>query len=594
MLNFVIRFFLWNILLAFFFVFLFAVRRVLGRHLSRRSQYRLWFVMLALLAVPFLPFSTADFLRPFSRLTPALFSLPESGGLSNPSAAGGDMSWINDFSVSAEQGIPVSLAGACLTVWAAGMCVMSFFLAKARIRLYTLERASLPLEDTKVCALCSSCMASMKLERKIPFYTTAYFYSPFTVGFLRPRIYLPLSLLSECKEPELRLMILHELKHFCHRDALVNLLMNLARVFYWFHPCVWLTLREMKNDMELACDSSVLEMLSEDEYEDYGHTLLCLAGRISRPPSPFAAGMGGGGRQLRDRILNIVSYRPPTRRERLKSRVVLSLTAVLALVSTTLLPAQASENNSPGSSAAVNAGIEDLSSYFEGYDGCFVLFDMRADSWQIYNEPRASLRVSPDSTYKIYSGLEALEKELITPGDTSLSWDGTEYPIIQWNRDQTLGSALQYSVNWYFQTLDRQAGLDSLEKFYRQIGYGNQDLSGGISQFWLESSLRISALEQVQLLKKFYTNEFRFREENIRAVKDAMLLSSSGGRRLYGKTGTGNVDGEYVNGWFIGFVETGDNTFFFAANIGDGPAAGGSAAGEITLDILRDKGIYEY
>lgn len=76
------------------------------------------------------------------------------------------------------------------------------------------------------------------------------------------------------------------------------------------------------------------------------------------------------------------------------------------------------------------------------------------------------------------------------------------------------------------------------------------------------------------------------------AVKDAMLLSSSTKGTLHGKTGTGVVNGKMVNGWFIGYVESAENTWFFATNIRGNSDAGGSAASEITLDILRELGIY--
>ena len=71
-------------------------------------------------------------------------------------------------------------------------------------------------------------------------------------------------------------MLLHELQHYKHKDAIASFLMNLARVIYWFNPFVWYALKEMRNDKEVACDTSVLNMLDEDTYEDYGNTLINL------------------------------------------------------------------------------------------------------------------------------------------------------------------------------------------------------------------------------------------------------------------------------------------------------------------------------
>lgn len=88
----------------------------------------------------------------------------------------------------------------------------------------------------------------------------------------------------------------------------------------------------------------------------------------------------------------------------------------------------------------------------------------------------------------------------------------------------------------------------------------------------------------------FYNNHFGFALENISAVKNALRLSSSEKGTLFGKTGTGIVNELHVNGWFIGYVETAENTYFFASVIHAGAA--GSDAAEITLAILSDMGIY--
>ena len=70
-----------------------------------------------------------------------------------------------------------------------------------------------------------------------------------------------------------------------------------------------------------------------------------------------------------------------------------------------------------------------------------------------------------------------------------------------------------------------------------------------------------------------------------------MLLSSDHGVRLYGKTGTGRINEKDINGWFIGFLETESDVYFFAANLQGEDGASGSAAAEIVLKVLHDKGI---
>ena len=490
-----------------------------------------------------------------------------------------------------------------------------FLLIRSRVRFLRLERSALPLQNQATARLFSKCCQELCLSREIPVYSTAFLKSPVTVGLIHPRIYLPIALISDYNEADMRYMLLHELSHCKRKDALGNTLMNLAVTVYWFNPLIWYARKGMLSDREIACDSDVLQLLSEADYTDYGNTLLHYAEKISRFSLPFASGIGGTGKDLKRRILNIASYHPETKWVKRRSRCIFLSMALLLVGISTFFPVSVYAESANTISAHIkdtdtlsasdgkdstavshigNAGTasEDLSSFFQGYDGCFVLYDLKSDSCQIYNEAMARERVSPDSTYKIYSALCALEHQAITPASNTLEWNGQEYSFSEWNQNQSLPSALKNSVNWYFQELDERVGLETLEAFYQNIGYGNQNLSGGVSDFWMESSLKISAVEQVELLKKLYDNTFDFDQKNMDAVKDAMVLSSSTKGTLHGKTGTGMVNGEMVNGWFIGYVESSENTWFFATNIRGDSDTGGSAASEITLDILWEKGIY--
>ena len=198
----------------------------------------------------------------------------------------------------------------------------------------------------------------------------------------------------------------------------------------------------------------------------------------------------------------------------------------------------------------------------------------------------ATERITPNSTYKIYDALLGLESGVITPEHSSMTWNGEDYPFDSWEADQNLKSAMHNSVNWYFQTIDSRVGFDSVKAFLQTIGYGNQTTSTNLDLYWTDFSLKISPIEQVELLKKFHKNEFQFQPQNINAVKDALYLSSTTNGSLYGKTGTGRVDGQDVNGWFIGYIEKSDNIYYFATNIQGTSKTTGSKAMEITTSVL--------
>lgn len=466
---------------------------------------------------------------------------------------------------------------------------MIFLIIQVKIRFNRIQKSALPVQNREVRSLYQSCLKEMHILREIPIYSTVFLKSPVIAGFFSPKIYLPISLIHDCEPAAMRHILLHELQHYKHRDALANGLMNLAAAIYWFHPLVRRALKEMQNDRELACDSSVLNLLEENEYKAYGNTLIRLAGHVSHPAFPFASGMSNGMKQMKRRIANIAAYEKPSARKRRKGRLAFLMTAfVLICFAPALSVYGADDSYYSWDTASKRIFVMDASDYFGAYEGCFVFYDLESDIWQIFEPKLAVRRSAPDSTYKIYNGLFALEEGLLTPADSFMAWDGTPYPFDAWNQDQTLSSAMDASVNWYFQSLDEQLGSGRISRYLREVGYGNRKIGKGSANYWLESSLKISPIEQVELLTDLYKNTWGFAPENVRAVQDSILLSSAEQGRFYGKTGTGRVDGKDVNGWFVGYVELPSRTCFFAVNIQADDHADGSRAAEITAEILSD------
>ena len=598
MADFMIRFLICNVFISGIIGILLIAKRIFKNNLSSRMQYNLWFLLLGLLVVPFMPFRLIGFPQIFSWLG-SLRSSPSSNtgtamGETIGTAPTGNVNWMNDFTLSVNSEAP-SIAGyILLEIWIVGILAMIILVIKSSLRLRNLEKSALPLQNKEVRRLYHHCLEEMGIHRDIPVYSTAFLRSPIIVGLLKPGIYLPIHLISDYNESDMRYMLLHELQHYKHHDAIGSFLMNLAGVVYWFNPLVWYALKEMRNDREVACDTSVLKMLEEDAYEDYGNTLINFAEKVSLTPFPFAAGLGGNMDQMKRRIINIASYEKPTFIKRLKGMTAFVLISILLLGLTPFISTYAAESNRyQWNSSSENVSYVDLSSYFGEYKGSFVLYDSENDIWSIHDMDHAVLRVAPNSTYKIYDALFGLEEGIITPEDSLITWNGENYPFEAWNADQTLQSAMSASVNWYFQSVDEQLGAADLSKYVQKIGYGNENMSGDLSSYWMESSLKISPIEQVELLTKQHSNRFHFSPENINAVKDAIRLSSSDTGTIYGKTGTGRIDGHDVNGWFIGFIETTDHTYFFATNIGSDDGATGSAAAEITMSVLSDLQIWK-
>lgn len=254
-------------------------------------QYNLWLFLLGLLIVPFIPFRPIGFPQMFSwlgnlRTSPASNENATIGEIANTNTIEA-ANWMNDFTISVSSDTP-SITGLILCgIWIIGILAMILLVFKSKSRLSKLKNSALPLQNSEVRRLYNNCLAEMSIKKDIPVYSTAFLKSPIIVGYWKPCIYLPIHLISDYKATDMRYMLLHELQHYKHKDALINYLMNIAGVIYWFNPFVWYALREMRNDREVACDTSVLKMLNENDYEDYGNTLINFAEKVSLTPFPY-------------------------------------------------------------------------------------------------------------------------------------------------------------------------------------------------------------------------------------------------------------------------------------------------------------------
>jgi beta-lactamase class D len=231
----------------------------------------------------------------------------------------------------------------------------------------------------------------------------------------------------------------------------------------------------------------------------------------------------------------------------------------------------------------------ELGKYFQEVNGTFVLYDLNNNKYIRYNPERSAERFLPASTFKIMNSLIGLETGVIPDENYVIKWDGTHYDIPPWNQDHTLKTAIQNSVIWYYQELARRVGREKMQYYMDAVKYGNGDSSGSIDTFWLEGGLRISADEQVEILKRLYMDQLPFSKRTMGIVKGILVLEKNESYQLSGKTGSVQRVVPHT-GWFVGYLETKGNVYFFATNyetMDQNGMANGEAARNITENILQ-------
>jgi beta-lactamase class D len=199
--------------------------------------------------------------------------------------------------------------------------------------------------------------------------------------------------------------------------------------------------------------------------------------------------------------------------------------------------------------------------------GTFVLHDLTTNTLWVCSAARAAQRFIPASTFKIANTVIGLEVGAVKNVDEILPYGGKPQPIKAWEHDMPLREAIQLSAVPIYQELARRIGLERMASHVKAFHYGNGEIGTVVDQFWLEGTLKISALEQVEFLARLVQGKLPARPESIAAVKEITLRETSDGRELHYKTGWGQPPGEPQIGWLVGWVQSKEGTSTFALNI---------------------------
>ena len=169
-------------------------------------------------------------------------------------------------------------------VWLIGLAAMLLYALVSYLRLRRRVSASIPLwENIYVCD-------------EVP--------SPFILGIVRPRIYLP----SALDEAQWGSVLSHERAHLARHDHWWKPLGFALLAVYWFNPLLWLAYTLLCRDIELACDERVLRGMDAGQVKDYSSALLaCSVPRRMLAACPLAFGEVGVGA----RVKNALRYKKP-------------------------------------------------------------------------------------------------------------------------------------------------------------------------------------------------------------------------------------------------------------------------------------------
>ena len=208
-----------------------------------------------------------------------------------------------------------------------------------------------------------------------------------------------------------------------------------------------------------------------------------------------------------------------------------------------------------------------------GVEGTFVLLDEGSGELRGHNRSRAKQCFSPASTFKIPNALIGLSLGAVASVDEVIPYTGDADPFMrEWLEPMGLRGAMRVSNVPLYQELARRIGLERMRTAIGQLGYGNEQIGTSVTTFWLRGPLEISSVEQTRFLSRLAHQSLPFPRSAQQQVAEIMQVDSGPGWSLHAKTGWQNAPAAGV-GWWVGWVQRGDQVTPFALNLAMAGAA---------------------
>lgn len=569
---------------CFIFLLLLFFRYILKRYFNYMLNYKVWYLTLLAGLIPFIPIKFSFF--KFNNLNNQEPTVESNSHNLNPNI--NTTKPVHEFTTDIHKFNWDSIDNICTVIWIVLVIILSFKFLNSLLYLKYLKKQSLYLNEKEKDKI-NKILFNHQYKRNIVIRKAESIHSPITFWYGKYIILIPSLYFKSINDKKLKYIILHEYAHAKNRDTLHLIIFHIFSIAMSYNPLIQIVKRKMIHDNEVEADRFVLNNINKYEFKSYAEAIMDSVLKTSFFNKNILSHSFNGKKSLLKRRLINIKEANLKKQSKLILIFICIFTFFIMIIQSQFLMGQSLTDYNYKKPLQSDYQILDESKNFGSNSGSFVMYSMKKDKYYIYNEKESRKRYSPDSTYKIYLALFGLDRHIISDKNSRMSWNHNHYPFDSWNKDQDLNTAIQNSVNWYFERISNQLSKNYISDQLKQLNYGNKNL-GSYKAYWLEDSLKISNLEQVIVLKNMMEQNNHFSKNEKKQLSSSLLIRKNENYELYGKTGTGIVNGKYNNGWFVGYVITNHDKYYFSTHLSDEKASGENAK-LINEKILKEMGV---
>ncbi|MFT5873041.1 MAG: bla regulator protein BlaR1 [Clostridium sp.] len=270
---------------------------LLKNKLGVRWHYAIWLILIIRLLIPYGPQSSVSVFNLFKTESGNIIKMSESAnyketyGISdynqvsvvNSKNIKQDVIAKNDIKAS-ESPIYLKLIS---IVWLLTVLILAVYSIVMTMKLKGKLKNEHKCKNEEVIALLLQCKNKFNLKSNITIVNTNLIKIPCILGFIKPKLLLPIGIENYVNINELEFIILHELAHVKRLDIIISCTAGALQIIHWFNPIIWYSFYKMRNDKELACDALALSHVNPDQYINYGKTIIKLLESYKKVPKVY-------------------------------------------------------------------------------------------------------------------------------------------------------------------------------------------------------------------------------------------------------------------------------------------------------------------
>lgn len=181
-------------------------------------------------------------------INPTTFTIPEvTGSINTNPQSNSTLFWIEQNSAY------IAMA------WLAGMVLFMLKVLGSFIWLKRMLNLAVPMTNTSINSLLIHIKAVLGIKSNVELKTSSWVKSPIIVGIIRPTILLPIGLIEGLSIDEVEAILYHELSHFKRKDFVINIIINVLQIVFFYHPTYWWLKSQLDHEREYATDEMALQ-----------------------------------------------------------------------------------------------------------------------------------------------------------------------------------------------------------------------------------------------------------------------------------------------------------------------------------------------